>query len=186
MREKIITSAIIQINKYGFRRFSISDITSDLGISSKTVYKYFKEKNEIISAVCDNLIEEEKRKALGTLTSEGNWVDKMMAISCHESELNDQMLQELKKHFPDEWEKVIAMKGFFSKYGMKFMRQGIESGDLRSDINPVILDFILNTLIDSFFKAELKDISQEQGKRELEKVILFGILTPESKLKESR
>jgi hypothetical protein len=36
------------------------------------------------------------------------------------------------------------------------------------------------------FKAEFKNISHEQVMNEFEKVILCGILTPESKLRERR
>ena len=67
MRDKIILSAMEQIKKYGFRRFTIKDITADLGISTKTIYKYFEGKDNIISAVCTSFMAKEENKILGML-----------------------------------------------------------------------------------------------------------------------
>nr|WP_277443753.1 helix-turn-helix domain-containing protein [Pelotomaculum isophthalicicum] len=49
----MLQAASRQIEKYGFRKFTIDDIASDLGISKKTIYKYFISKKSLIGAVVD-------------------------------------------------------------------------------------------------------------------------------------
>jgi len=184
MRDKIIHSAMEQIQKYGFRRFVIGDITSDLGISSKTVYKYFEGKDEIVSAVCTSFIETEKERILKILTSEGTWLDKMTALIREAPEKNEQLAVELKKHFPDEWKKVIEMENFLSQHKRNFMKQGVDSGDIRADINLDLLEIIMHTCVETLFNVQVDNYSTKQVFEEFRKVVMYGIISPESKIRE--
>ncbi len=184
MREKIIHSAMEQIQKYGFRRFAIGDITADLGISSKTVYKYFAGKDEIISAVCTSFVDTEKERVLKILTAEGAWPDKMTAIACMEPAKNELLAIELKKHFPDEWKKIIDMQDFLSQHKKKFMEQGVASGDIRPDINFDLLDTIMQTCIEALFNLDTSDLSTKQVLEEFRNVVMYGIISPDSKMRK--
>jgi len=184
MREKIIHSAGEQIQRYGFRRFAIGDITSDLGISSKTVYKYFAGKDDIISAVCTSFVETEKERVLKILTAEGDWPDKMNALACMEPAKNELLAIELKKHFPDEWKKVINMQNFLSQHKKKFMEQGVASGDIRPDLNFDLLDTIMQTCIEALFTLDASDLSTKQVLEEFREVVMFGIISPQSKMRK--
>lgn len=185
MRDRIIHSAMDQINKYGFRRFTIGDITTDLGISSKTVYKFFEGKDDIISAVCTNYIETEKDRFVKILTAEGAWLDKMTAIISGEPTRNEQLAFELKKHFPDEWKKVMDMQCFLSQHKRNFMEQGIASGDIRTDIDLDILENIMHTCVDALLSLDAGDLSMKQVLEEFWKVTMFGILSPESEMRKN-
>ena len=48
MREKICNKAIEMFLKLGFKSVTMDDISFDLGISKKTIYKYFKTKEALI------------------------------------------------------------------------------------------------------------------------------------------
>jgi len=184
MRERIISSAKEQIQKYGFRRFAIGDITSDLRISSKTVYKYFSGKDDIISAVCTSFVETEKEKILKILTAEGTWLDKMTAFISEEPAKNEQLAFELKKHFPAEWKKVMDMQSFLSQHKRNFMEQGVASGNIRPDIDLDMLEIIMPACIDALFNIDTSDLSTKQVLKEFWKVVMYGILTPESKMRK--
>lgn len=184
MRDRIIRSAMEQIKKYGFRRFAIGDITSDLGISSKTVYKYFAGKDDIISAVCTSFVETEKKKILKILTAEGNWLDKMTAFISEEPSKNEQLAFELKKHFPDEWKKVMDMQNFLSKHKRYFMEQGVASGNIRPDIDLDILEIIMHACVDAIFNIDINEVSTNQVLKEFWKVVVYGILSPESEMRK--
>src|SRR3954454_18438505 len=48
MKEEILQTALKQFLKYGIREMSIQKLVEPMGISTKTVYKYFKNKEELL------------------------------------------------------------------------------------------------------------------------------------------
>ena len=55
MRDKIIKSAEERFFKDGYRKVTMDEIASDLGISKKTLYKYFSGKESIATAVIEKI-----------------------------------------------------------------------------------------------------------------------------------
>lgn len=56
-REVILAAAQTLFGRYGYRRTAIDDIAQEAGIAKGTVYLYFKSKEEIFRALCQQLIE---------------------------------------------------------------------------------------------------------------------------------
>ncbi len=186
MREQIIKAATDQIKKYGFRRFTIEDIASDLGISKKTIYKYFEGKDQIISAVCSTHMKMKKERVLMVLATGGTWFDKMMGLVCTDSKRDEadvQLVLELKRYFPEEWKKQEVMSACLAEYMKDFLRQGIISGDIRPDIDIDVLWTIINGSFEALCDAEFNELSPKQVLTAMSKVFLHGILTPESKMR---
>lgn len=179
MRDKIILSAMEQIKKYGFRRFTIKDITADLGISTKTVYKYFEGKDDIISAVCTSFMNMERERILAILEADSAWMDKMTAIISGDPA----RIIELKKHYPAEWQKFKDMQHFLSRNKRSFVEQGIASGDIRPDINIDLFGTIIHTCVEALLSLEGGELSTEQVLAEFWKIIMYGIISCESKIR---
>lgn len=179
MRDKIILSAMEQIGKYGFRRFTIKDITADLGISSKTVYKYFAGKDDIISAVCTNFMAMEKERLLAILETDSSWMDKITAIITSDPA----KIIELKKHYPAEWQKFMDMQCLLSRYKKSFIEQGISSGDIRPDIDIELFGTIIHTCVEALLKLDGNNLSADQVLAEFWKMIMFGVISCESKIR---
>ncbi len=51
IKEKIIESAEKLLTRYGYKKMTIEDIAREAGLSHSTIYKYFKNKGEIIAQV---------------------------------------------------------------------------------------------------------------------------------------
>jgi AcrR family transcriptional regulator len=56
-RETILTAASQLFGHYGYRRTSIDDIAQEARIAKGTVYLYFKSKEEIFRAICQQLLD---------------------------------------------------------------------------------------------------------------------------------
>jgi len=48
MKKEILQTSLKQFLKHGIRQMSIQKLVEPLGISTKTVYKYFKNKEELL------------------------------------------------------------------------------------------------------------------------------------------
>lgn len=181
MREKIIDSAMEQIKKYGYRRFTIKDITADLGISTKTVYKYFEGKDDIISAVCTSFMDMERERVLAILEADSAWLDKMTAIISGDPA----RIIELKKHYPAEWQKFKDMQHFLSRHKRSFVEEGIASGDIRPDIDIDLFGTIIHTCVEALLSLDGSELYTEQLLEEFWKMVLFGIISCESKIRQT-
>jgi TetR/AcrR family transcriptional regulator, cholesterol catabolism regulator len=55
-KQRIQKGAHNLVMQYGIRSVSMDDIAANLGISKKTIYHYFKDKDELVEAVVDEVI----------------------------------------------------------------------------------------------------------------------------------
>ena len=184
MRDKIIQSAGEQIRKYGLRRFTIDDIASALGISKKTVYKYFDSKKQMISAVVENHLEMEKRRTLEALETKGGWLDKFSSvIFCDiEEQVPADLLEELQRFFPEEWNKKETITEFKREQVRELLAQGIKDGNVRTDIHPAVIGLTIEKTIDAIFDYKFlkqHEITINQAMEDMKKVVLYGILKRE-------
>lgn len=53
--EKIIEGAIRALGRYGVRKFSMSDVCTEAGVSRGTLYRYFKSKDQVLEAVGEHV-----------------------------------------------------------------------------------------------------------------------------------
>jgi len=179
-RERIIDSACRQILKYGVKRFTIQDIASDLGISKKTFYGYFASKDEVIAAVSEMVMNMDKEAHLKAVNAPVGFCEKLdLLIDTHSHrQMPLAFLSDLKRFYPDIWDHNIS-PAFRSQIYTELINQGIREGIIRSDINPIILEVIIDNAIevltDSRFMAE-HDLSLQQGLEVLKSVLLYGVL----------
>jgi len=75
------------VMQYGIRSVSMDDIASALGMSKKTIYQYFSDKDELVEAVVKNVIEQNRDACMK---------DKAIAKDAiHEVFLAIEMMQEM-------------------------------------------------------------------------------------------
>jgi len=184
LRDKIIQSAEEQIRRYGLRRFTIDDIASTLGISKKTVYKYFESKKQMISAVVEKHLEMEKHRTLEALETKGGWLDKLNSvISCNtEEQVPADLLEELQRFFPEEWNKKEIISEFKREQVRELLAQGVKDGNVRTDIHPSVIGLTIEKTIDAIFDYKFlkqHEITVNQAMEDIKKVVLYGILKRE-------
>src|SRR5687768_7345940 len=57
MKERIQQKADELFNKYGIRSVTMDEIATQLGMSKKTIYQYFADKDELVDAVIAEVID---------------------------------------------------------------------------------------------------------------------------------
>ncbi|KUG04957.1 transcriptional regulator, tetr family [hydrocarbon metagenome] len=181
MRERIVQSAGQEILKYGFRKFTIDDLASNLGISKKTIYKYFNSKNEIICSVLDDFLEMDKDNRRALLASSSGTAEKLQAMlsSSLQTMVPTWLLGELQQYFPEEWAKCEIVIEFQKAQMIDIVKAGIDNGELRPEIDPALLDGVLHAstaaLLDYRFLTE-HDLTLDQALNKFLSLIFYGIL----------
>jgi AcrR family transcriptional regulator len=143
-KERILLKAHELFNRYGLRSVSMDDIASQLGISKKTVYQYYTDKDELVDAVFTSVMDENKTQCQQCeLGAENAIHDVFYAFEMLQemlSNLNPSVLYDMEKYHSKTFKKFQDYRNGFL-YGM--IRANIERGTkeelYRSDIDVDIM-----------------------------------------------
>lgn len=156
VKERILQKSHELFNKYGIRSVSMDDIAAQLGISKKTVYQYYTDKDELVDAVFTQVMEGNKAQCL-VCNAEGknaihevflsfDMVEEMLA-NMHPSVLFD-----MQKYHAKTFKKFEDHKNhFLFKMIRENLQKGIEEGLYREDLDVDILSrYRLHSIMLSF------------------------------------
>lgn len=144
MKDRILKSAIKLFFKYGIRSVTMDDIAKELGISKKTIYQHFADKDQIVNEVIDFDINCSHSDGLNVKSLSENPVDELLrAIEMiHDgfALLKHALINDLKKYYPGAWEKLMRHKDdFFIRQLERNLEEGKKCGLYRDDINVGVL-----------------------------------------------
>jgi AcrR family transcriptional regulator len=124
--ERIKQKANDLFMQYGLRSVSMDDIANGLGISKKTIYQYYADKDELVDAFINEKInhnqsccELDKNESKDAVHEIFLAVDMMMDML---SSINPSLLFELQKYHPHAFEKFYKHK---NEYLFSVMRDNI-------------------------------------------------------------
>lgn len=142
--ENILFKAGELFHKYGIRSISMDEIARELGISKKTIYQYFKDKDDIVYQVIQRKIETEKIEFDAVYDASEDAIDELIRLShCLRNNLNKinpSLLFDIQKYHPRSWDLWIDFKNNFIKNNvLKSIERGKEEGFFRPQIDAEIL-----------------------------------------------
>lgn len=189
MRENIIATAENLFIRLGFKRVTMDDIAREMAISKKTIYQYFKDKNEIVCSVTEKFLKREGCEIQAIEENSGNVIEHLVNTSKnlrrHVTSINPGAMYDLKRYFPDGWKIFTHYKEeVFLKSIVKILKQGKDEGYFRADINPEILGIMRMEQIQMSFDENLYprdryDFTQVQ--MQMLEHFVAGILTEKGK-----
>lgn len=181
MRGRIAESALNQILKHGLRKFTIDDITTDLGISKKTIYKNFASKSQIIEYVLDTYVTEELAMQEKVMASTQSFRERFEALilPAEQQSIPTQVLAELQQFYPELWDKCAEAVHITRNKILQIYAEGMRNGEIRSDVHPAVIDLVVKNAIDGVldyrFLSE-NDISMVQALNSVKSMVLYGIM----------
>ncbi len=141
----ILTSQIVNIlMTYGIKSVNMDDLARHLSISKKTLYKHFKDKNDIVNEVISIIIQEE-RSAINEIKEDcENAIDGMIKVTQFvQDKLKDThpaVMFDLQKYYPESFKLLMEHKnGFINEVIINNTHQGIKEGLYRKNITPEII-----------------------------------------------
>ena len=181
MRGRIAESALNQILKHGLRKFTIDDITTDLGISKKTIYKHFASKSQIIEYVLDTYVTEELAKQERVMASTQSFRERFEALilPAEQQSIPTQVLAELQQFYPELWDKCAEAVHITRNKILQIYAEGMRNGEIRSDVHPAVIDLVVKNAIDGVLDYRFlskNDISMVQALNSVKSMVLYGIM----------
>lgn len=139
-KERIKEQARALFVKYGIRSVSMDDIASSLGMSKKTIYNSFADKDELVLEIIDAEIVKMKLDCEYSVTGSENAIQEifmtMDQIQTHQKQMNPTVVFDLQKFHHQAFAKFMVYKNNFL---LEVIRQnlirGIREGLYREDVN---------------------------------------------------
>ena len=160
VKERILQKATDLFMRYGIRSITMDEIATQLGISKKTIYQFFTDKDEIVEAVFDREIQKNEQECRRFRGSSENAIHEIF-IAIEEMEemlkaMNPQIMYDLEKHHPKSFKKFRDYKyQFMFRVVKENLQRGIENELYRPEIN---VDIVAKHRIESAFMGFNQDI----------------------------
>jgi TetR/AcrR family transcriptional regulator, cholesterol catabolism regulator len=143
-RNLIIGKAEELFLKYGIKSVTMDDISQELAISKKTIYQYFKDKDELVNTVARVHLEKEKEEITNISKQARNTLEEFMMLSrCIKDshlKMNPVVFWDMKKYYHEAWEMFQEYKrGVFFESIKLALKRGVAEGYFRNDINLDVL-----------------------------------------------
>lgn len=189
IRESILEAAHTLFHKYGIRSVSMDDIARELTISKKTIYQYFKDKDDLVYTVTKIHMDMERREMEEIEKSSVDAIDELAKISiCMRKNLKDinpSLLFDLKKYHKKAWDQWLTFKNEFIKNNIvENLNKGIRNGFYRKEIDVEALaifrvEQVQMTFDDGLYPSDKFELSELQ--MQLFDHFVYGILTDEGR-----
>ena len=185
-KNKILEAAMQLFMKFGFKRMTMDDLSKQLSISKKTIYKFFISKEDILECVFDWKKNQIHNKVQAILdNSKLNYMDKLNSIfefmTKQISDFNVDFMTEIQFHNPELWKKLQEFKkeSVFNLFN-KMVDEGKKQGFVRDDIDQMVFVnmyyyTILNLMTPEFLATV--SYSNKEVYQMIIKVYFEGILT---------
>jgi AcrR family transcriptional regulator len=184
-KDRIIEGAAELFFAYGIRNVSMDDLAKQIGMSKKTIYQYFADKDELVYAFMQLGMMEQIKEMKETAEKSENVIEELYLamIKTREmfSKVNPLMLFELKKYHPKAWELFNQCKeGEMQEHLIKTLRKGIKEGVFRSEINVEVLAKMRLELVQIIFDPKIFPPTQFnflEVNLQLFEHFIYGIIT---------
>lgn len=143
-KEKIIVGSKELFSRYGIRNITMDEIAKQLGISKKTIYQEFPDKDSLVHSLMSTDIEVRQCEFEDIYGKAENIVDEVFMMMKKMTEIfsktNPVLYYDLQKYYPKTWK-------IFTDFKFKFIltrveqtiEKGKQDGFVRQDINTRIM-----------------------------------------------
>lgn len=138
-KEKIIMACeeLVMKRGRGFYNLSMEEVARKAGVSKRTIYRYFRSKEELIEATVFQVANDIMAKNMEMIACTKNVQERVVHIIKNVAYLaNEQFMQELKTHYPAVWLKIDEFRR--EKYDWFFSILTENQAKLRWRVDPEI------------------------------------------------
>ena len=192
LRERIIDTAVEAFSAHGIKSITMDDIAAALGISKRTLYEVFSDKESLLKE-CILKAQADRDKYLQKVFEQShNVLEVILAVFQKSIEMfhktNKRFFEDIKK-YPKAYALMTNRHNQDSEETVNFFKEGVKQGIFRDDVNFAIINLLVREQIDVLMNTDickeysflevyesimftfLRGISTEQGAHELEAFI---------------
>ncbi|KEO74748.1 TetR/AcrR family transcriptional regulator [Anditalea andensis] len=143
-KKKIIEVATEQFMRYGIRSVTMDDIARQAGISKKTIYQEFSDKNQLVLETFSTALQEDKCMIEQFPQVKDGVIEHLIGMSDYMrkrfADMNPMAMNEIQRYYPEAWQVFEEFKqNHVFQEIVSLLEKGISEGIFRSEIDPQII-----------------------------------------------
>ncbi len=159
-QQRILQAAFNMFCQRGIRGVSMDDIAQYLAMSKKTLYKWFKNKDQVVFDSTETYITTIQTECEAFANQTTNAIDELfhlMALTKQVlSVIHPSVFNDLQKYHPESWELWMRHKNSFMLETVKRnIERGMQEGLFRNDLDVDVMARMRLAMIDLPFNADI-------------------------------
>lgn len=139
-QEKILKAALSMFFRYGIKHVTMDDIARELGMSKKTIYQFYKEKDDLVNQLCDTELHVQEKMFDDISNAAKDSIHEIMLISMRMKEMmqsiNPLFFMDMQKFYPAAFKRFQKFKEDCAyKNVYNNIKRGMELGIYRPDLD---------------------------------------------------
>ena len=165
IRDRIIRGAAELFKTYGIKSVTMDSLASHLGISKRTIYEVFSDKDELLIGVLKLMAEKQKELVKRVLDDSENAIVaifKLLEINMvHFQDMSPAFQADMKKYYHDVlMKKVDKFEVPDYRNNIQLIERGIKERFFRKEINPDLVNRCLYSMVRSVMDQDLYPFEQ--------------------------
>lgn len=167
-RDQFLLQARELFFKYGIRSITMDDLAREIRISKKTIYKYVKDKSEVVHDAFKKHIDDINLEIEALhKRNENNAIDEIFAISSYIIQsignFHPSIFFDLEKYYPQTLALYEKNKEEHVQGSIQLnLENGLKQGLFREDLNVPLMARIYLNNVDALLQGKLSDLNQFQ------------------------
>ena len=146
IKDRIVQEAGQLFLEYGIKNISMDQLASSIGISKRTIYENFEDKEQILSTFLEQMKTNWDKK-VSQLVSECNNIAevfiRVMELHRNKPLANVKFFEDIYKYYPAIYEQIQKNNEISKNQAKKYLLKGIEEGYIRDDLNVDVTAFLM-------------------------------------------
>ncbi|NLC07240.1 MAG: TetR/AcrR family transcriptional regulator [Syntrophomonadaceae bacterium] len=164
----------------GFYSLTMDKLANQAGLSKRTIYRYFRSKEEIIEATIDSFIQETEEKFIQLATKEDN-VENVVSymfdyiLTQGQFIFNLQGLNDLRLHYPYLWQRIKKIREEKIQNLIRLMMEKSENKSAVQEIDSRILTAVIVASINKVMTPDFlltNGLTLEETAKQFSKLLL--------------
>ena len=179
-KEKIVNGALELYMRMGVKSVNMDEVATNLGISKKTLYVYFDNKQDLVNH-CFQKHYDLVSEIINTSAAQfENAIDELFAIdeSCSiiMKQTNPYLLGELKRYYPNTWALIEQLKQkVLFNIMKKNLNKGIKQEIYRKEIDVDVIAKLMINRIDTLINEEVFPLTQYDFRKLLTEIRIYHL-----------
>ncbi|NVJ85229.1 MAG: TetR/AcrR family transcriptional regulator [Algoriphagus sp.] len=168
---KIIDTAYKLFLEKGYRHTTVDDIAHALGMSKKTLYKFFSSKSDLLSAAFEKLKLRITAKVEAILDNRYiafplKLKSSLAVVANYLAPINPELFEDLREHAPEVWEDLMEYinESAFMRF-QRLIQEGRDQGLVKSNLNVGLVVMLyasaVRSLLDPKFRSGFPESIQK-------------------------
>lgn len=156
IRDRILNKARDLFFTYGIKSVSMDELASTLGISKRTIYENFKDKEDILASLLIKIRDERNEVFKEFLDKEYNVVEIFIKVIELHTQLpvsNEKFFLDIYKYYPKIARMMQINMERDSLLLQEFLQKGISQGYIREELNVKIAAFLVEESTYTYIRA---------------------------------